>query len=149
MLAWSGPQPWVHFPAGRVTGNKATTRRWCRPCLGQRRVPAPAGLQLGRRGFCPAASLWYPYAHFISESKSIDDCEELVINTTATINNLSYYKVKNSIIQDRKLYIAECKVQSWVWVDARSFKVLTLLTKHRIRGIYSFWLLVQVSKSLI
>uniref|UniRef100_A0A8B9WUL6 Armadillo repeat containing 2 n=1 Tax=Bos mutus grunniens TaxID=30521 RepID=A0A8B9WUL6_BOSMU len=41
------------------------------------------------------------------ESKSIDDCEELVINTTATINNLSYYKVKNSIIQDRKLYIAE------------------------------------------
>ncbi|CAI9164230.1 unnamed protein product [Rangifer tarandus platyrhynchus] len=41
------------------------------------------------------------------ESKSIDDCEELVINTTATINNLSYYQVKNSIIQDRKLYIAE------------------------------------------
>lgn len=30
-----------------------------------------------------------------------------MINTTATINNLSYYKVKNSIIQDRKLYIAE------------------------------------------
>ncbi|KAB0346857.1 hypothetical protein FD754_011714 [Muntiacus muntjak] len=53
------------------------------------------------------------HSHIVSlllatlESKSIDDCEELVINTTATINNLSYYKVKNSIIQDRKLYIAE------------------------------------------
>ncbi|XP_021107202.1 armadillo repeat-containing protein 2 isoform X2 [Heterocephalus glaber] len=41
------------------------------------------------------------------ESKSLDDCEELVINTTATINNLSFYQVKNSIIQDKKLYIAE------------------------------------------
>ncbi|KAG8522134.1 Armadillo repeat-containing protein 2 [Galemys pyrenaicus] len=41
------------------------------------------------------------------ENKSIDDCEELVINTTATINNLSYYQVKNSMIQDKKLYIAE------------------------------------------
>ncbi|XP_005377906.1 PREDICTED: armadillo repeat-containing protein 2 [Chinchilla lanigera] len=41
------------------------------------------------------------------ESKSLDDSEELVINTTATINNLSFYQVKNSIIQDRKLYIAE------------------------------------------
>ncbi|XP_016015701.2 armadillo repeat-containing protein 2 isoform X3 [Rousettus aegyptiacus] len=41
------------------------------------------------------------------EYKSIDECEELVINTTATINNLSYYQVKNSIIQDKKLHIAE------------------------------------------
>ncbi|XP_062953848.1 armadillo repeat-containing protein 2 [Cynocephalus volans] len=41
------------------------------------------------------------------EYKSLDDCEELVINTTATINNLSYYQVKNSIIQDKRLYIAE------------------------------------------
>ncbi|XP_032130980.1 armadillo repeat-containing protein 2 isoform X2 [Sapajus apella] len=41
------------------------------------------------------------------EYKSLDDCEELVINATATINNLSYYQVKNSIIQDKKLYIAE------------------------------------------
>ncbi|XP_054992069.1 armadillo repeat-containing protein 2 [Sorex araneus] len=41
------------------------------------------------------------------ENKSIDDCEELVINTTATINNLSYYQVKNSIIEDKKLYVAE------------------------------------------
>ncbi|KFO28656.1 Armadillo repeat-containing protein 2 [Fukomys damarensis] len=42
-----------------------------------------------------------------SESKTLDDCEELVINTTATINNLSFYQVKNSIIQDKKLCIAE------------------------------------------
>ncbi|XP_033090688.1 armadillo repeat-containing protein 2 isoform X6 [Trachypithecus francoisi] len=41
------------------------------------------------------------------EYKSLDDCEELVINATATINNLSYYQVKNSIIQDKKLHIAE------------------------------------------
>ncbi|XP_040839061.1 armadillo repeat-containing protein 2 [Ochotona curzoniae] len=41
------------------------------------------------------------------ESKSLDDCEELVINTTATINNLSFYQVKNSAIQNQKLYIAE------------------------------------------
>ncbi|XP_004422246.1 PREDICTED: armadillo repeat-containing protein 2 [Ceratotherium simum simum] len=45
------------------------------------------------------------------EYKSIDDCEELVINTTATINNLSYYRVKNSIIQDQKLYIAELLIK--------------------------------------
>ncbi|XP_006881293.1 PREDICTED: armadillo repeat-containing protein 2 [Elephantulus edwardii] len=41
------------------------------------------------------------------ESKSIEECEELVINATATINNLSYYQVKNSIIYDKKLYITE------------------------------------------
>ncbi|XP_045721231.1 armadillo repeat-containing protein 2 [Mirounga angustirostris] len=45
------------------------------------------------------------------EHKSIEDCEELVINTTATINNLSYYQVKNSIIQDKKLYIAELLIK--------------------------------------
>ncbi|XP_066469356.1 armadillo repeat-containing protein 2 [Tiliqua scincoides] len=43
----------------------------------------------------------------VLEYKSVDDCEELVINTTATINNLSYYQVKNSVIQEKKLYIAE------------------------------------------
>nr|XP_051710408.1 armadillo repeat-containing protein 2 isoform X3 [Oryctolagus cuniculus] len=41
------------------------------------------------------------------EYKSLEDCEELVINTTATINNLSFYQVKNSVIRDKKLYIAE------------------------------------------
>ncbi|XP_025719449.1 armadillo repeat-containing protein 2 [Callorhinus ursinus] len=45
------------------------------------------------------------------EHKSIEDCEELVINATATINNLSYYQVKNSIIQDKKLYIAELLIK--------------------------------------
>nr|XP_006123253.1 armadillo repeat-containing protein 2 isoform X2 [Pelodiscus sinensis] len=43
----------------------------------------------------------------VLEYKSIDDCEELVINATATINNLSYYKVRNSVIEDKKLHIAE------------------------------------------
>ncbi|KAF6364058.1 armadillo repeat containing 2 [Rhinolophus ferrumequinum] len=41
------------------------------------------------------------------EYKSVDDCEELVINTTATVNNLSYYQVKDSVIQDKRLHIAE------------------------------------------
>ncbi|XP_062980883.1 armadillo repeat-containing protein 2 [Elgaria multicarinata webbii] len=43
----------------------------------------------------------------VLEYKSVKECEELVINTTATINNLSFYQVKNSVIQEKKLYIAE------------------------------------------
>ncbi|XP_075603960.1 armadillo repeat-containing protein 2 isoform X2 [Balearica regulorum gibbericeps] len=43
----------------------------------------------------------------VLEYKSVDDCEELVINAATTINNLSYYKVKSSAVQDRKLHIAE------------------------------------------
>ncbi|NXA07745.1 ARMC2 protein, partial [Sapayoa aenigma] len=43
----------------------------------------------------------------VLEYKSIDDCEELVINTATTINNLSYYRVKSSAVQDKKLHIAE------------------------------------------
>lgn len=65
-----------------------------------------------------------------------------MINTTATINNLSYYQVKNSIIQDKKLYIAECEAQNWVWVDAYSFKVLILLTKDRTGELHFFYFLV-------
>ncbi|KAM7117273.1 armadillo repeat-containing protein 2 isoform 2-T2 [Ciconia maguari] len=43
----------------------------------------------------------------VLEYKSVDDCEELVINAATTMNNLSYYKVKSSAIQDKKLHIAE------------------------------------------
>ncbi|KYO24699.1 armadillo repeat-containing protein 2 isoform C [Alligator mississippiensis] len=43
----------------------------------------------------------------VLEYKSIDDCEELVINATATLNSLSYYQVRNSAVQDKKLHIAE------------------------------------------
>ncbi|NWH61069.1 ARMC2 protein, partial [Geococcyx californianus] len=43
----------------------------------------------------------------VLEYKSVDDCEELVINTAKAMNNLSYYKVKDSAIQDQKLHIAE------------------------------------------
>uniref|UniRef100_A0A8C3KCH9 Armadillo repeat containing 2 n=1 Tax=Calidris pygmaea TaxID=425635 RepID=A0A8C3KCH9_9CHAR len=43
----------------------------------------------------------------VLEYKSIDDCEELVINAATTINNLSYYKMKSSAVQDKKLHIAE------------------------------------------
>ncbi|XP_025026171.1 armadillo repeat-containing protein 2 isoform X2 [Python bivittatus] len=43
----------------------------------------------------------------VLECKSVEECEELVINSTATINNLSFYQVKNSVIQEKKLHIAE------------------------------------------
>ncbi|XP_069462647.1 armadillo repeat-containing protein 2 [Ambystoma mexicanum] len=43
----------------------------------------------------------------VLEYKSIDECEELVINASATINNLSYYHGKKSVIQAKKLHIAE------------------------------------------
>uniref|UniRef100_A0A8C5T6J9 Armadillo repeat containing 2 n=1 Tax=Malurus cyaneus samueli TaxID=2593467 RepID=A0A8C5T6J9_9PASS len=43
----------------------------------------------------------------VLEYKSVDDCEELVINAATTINNLSYYQVKDSAVQDKKLHIAE------------------------------------------
>ncbi|NXC69524.1 ARMC2 protein, partial [Anhinga anhinga] len=43
----------------------------------------------------------------VLEYKSVDECEELVINAATTINNLSYYKVKSSAVQDKKLHIAE------------------------------------------
>ncbi|XP_009948209.1 PREDICTED: armadillo repeat-containing protein 2, partial [Leptosomus discolor] len=43
----------------------------------------------------------------VLEYKSVDDCEELVINAATTINNLSYYKVKSSAVEDKKLHIAE------------------------------------------
>lgn len=49
------------------------------------------------------------FVFFISEYKSIDVCEELVINAATTINNLSFYKVKGSAVQDKKLHIAESK----------------------------------------
>ncbi|XP_030345096.1 armadillo repeat-containing protein 2 isoform X1 [Strigops habroptila] len=43
----------------------------------------------------------------VLEYKSVDECEELVISAATTINNLSYYKVKSSAVQDKKLHIAE------------------------------------------
>ncbi|KAJ7423026.1 hypothetical protein WISP_35613 [Willisornis vidua] len=43
----------------------------------------------------------------VLEYKSIDDCEELVINAATAINNLSYYQVDSSVVQDKKLHIAE------------------------------------------
>ena len=45
---------------------------------------------------------------FFSESKEIDSNEELVLNTIATVNNLSYYNVKNSAILLKELHLAKC-----------------------------------------
>ncbi|NWU60933.1 ARMC2 protein, partial [Pterocles burchelli] len=47
----------------------------------------------------------------VLEYKSVDDCEELVIDAAATINNLSYYKGKSSAVQNKKLRIAEMLVK--------------------------------------
>uniref|UniRef100_A0A8C3U4C2 Armadillo repeat-containing protein 2 n=1 Tax=Catharus ustulatus TaxID=91951 RepID=A0A8C3U4C2_CATUS len=47
----------------------------------------------------------------VLEYKSVDACEELVINAATTINNLSYYQVENSAVQDEKLHIAEMLVK--------------------------------------
>ncbi|NWW82444.1 ARMC2 protein, partial [Climacteris rufus] len=43
----------------------------------------------------------------VLEYKSVDDCEELVINAATAVNNLSYYQVQGSAVQDKKLHIAE------------------------------------------
>nr|XP_041571048.1 armadillo repeat-containing protein 2 isoform X3 [Taeniopygia guttata] len=43
----------------------------------------------------------------VLEYKSVNACEELVLNAATTINNLSYYQVENSAVQDKKLHIAE------------------------------------------
>ncbi|NXN93635.1 ARMC2 protein, partial [Rhinopomastus cyanomelas] len=43
----------------------------------------------------------------VLEYKSVDDCQELVISAATAINNLSYYKVKGSAVQDKKLHIAQ------------------------------------------
>ncbi|XP_068040311.1 armadillo repeat-containing protein 2 isoform X5 [Anomalospiza imberbis] len=43
----------------------------------------------------------------VLEYKSVNACEELVINAATAINNLSYYQLENSAVQDKKLHIAE------------------------------------------
>ncbi|OCT80393.1 armadillo repeat-containing protein 2 [Xenopus laevis] len=43
----------------------------------------------------------------ILEYKSIDECEELVINTVATVNNLSFYQDDTSVITKKRLEISK------------------------------------------
>ncbi|XP_059838969.1 armadillo repeat-containing protein 2 isoform X2 [Hypanus sabinus] len=43
----------------------------------------------------------------VLESNEVDECEELMMNAAATINNLSYYQVKNSAVRARQLHLAE------------------------------------------
>lgn len=69
---------------------------------------------------CNSVHLWAVLLSYVSvyvcmlslctlEYKSVEVCEELVINAATTINNLSFYKVKSSAVQDKKLRIAESK----------------------------------------
>ncbi|XP_075453695.1 armadillo repeat-containing protein 2 isoform X2 [Ascaphus truei] len=68
----------------------------------------------------------------ILEYKLVDECEELVINTVATINNLSYYQDDDSVITDRRLQISElllkvllCNNMDGILEAARVFGNLT------------------------
>ena len=45
----------------------------------------------------------------ISECKDIDTSEELVLNTVACINNLSYFNCKNSAVTTHQIRVLECK----------------------------------------
>ena len=44
-----------------------------------------------------------------SEPKNESDNEELLLNTIATINNLSFYNTKQSAVVRKQLHIAECE----------------------------------------
>lgn len=48
----------------------------------------------------------------ILEYKSIDECEELVINTLAALSNLSYYQNDSSVITKRRMEISYLLLQS-------------------------------------
>ncbi|XP_072356069.1 armadillo repeat-containing protein 2 isoform X1 [Scyliorhinus torazame] len=43
----------------------------------------------------------------VLEYKTVDKCEELMMNAAASINNLSYYQVKNSAVRARQLHITD------------------------------------------
>lgn len=47
-----------------------------------------------------------------SELRSVQESEELTVNTAATINNLSYYQQQSSALRNSHLAIAECKTKS-------------------------------------
>lgn len=44
---------------------------------------------------------------FISETKEVSSSEELVLNTVATINNLSFYNTKTSAITTLQVRVLE------------------------------------------
>ena len=49
------------------------------------------------------------YSFVFSECKDIDTSEELVLNTVACINNLSYFNCKNSAVTTQQIRVLECK----------------------------------------
>ncbi|NWT09335.1 ARMC2 protein, partial [Vireo altiloquus] len=94
----------------------------------------------------------------VLEYKSVDDCEELVINAATAINNLSYYQVKNSAVQDKKLHIAEMLLKLIVSdsMDAvvEAVRVFGNLSQHHEirdfimqRKIYKFMIALLDSKN--
>lgn len=57
---------------------------------------------------------------FISETKEVSSSEELVLNTVATINNLSFYNTKTSAITTLQVRVLEgthldCTVFCYLW----------------------------------
>uniref|UniRef100_A0A8C3QQY1 Armadillo repeat containing 2 n=1 Tax=Cyanoderma ruficeps TaxID=181631 RepID=A0A8C3QQY1_9PASS len=94
----------------------------------------------------------------VLEYKSVDACEELVINAATTINNLSYYQVKDSAVQEKKLHIAEMLLKLLMSdnMDAvvEAVRVFGNLSQHReIRDfimqkkIYKFMIALLDSKN--
>jgi hypothetical protein len=51
----------------------------------------------------------FSFLCYFLDTKCIESNEELVLNTVATLNNLSFYQDGNSVVLQRQLDITECK----------------------------------------
>lgn len=66
---------------------------------------------------------------FISETKEVSSSEELVLNTVATINNLSFYNTKTSAITTLQVRVLEgthldCKMFCYLWANLIQILIL-------------------------
>lgn len=51
---------------------------------------------------------------YVSESRCVQESEELLINATATINNLSFYQGESSVVRSQHEHISQCKTSACV-----------------------------------
>ena len=54
------------------------------------------------------------FALIVADVKDATDSEELVLNTVATLNNLSFYNDTDSVIQNRQVEITKSKSNSTI-----------------------------------
>lgn len=61
--------------------------------------------------------LWWFLSCFscVTELRSVQDSEELLVNVAATINNLSFYQEESSVLRHSQLDIAKCKTERKIW----------------------------------